>query len=276
MAQGRYPDACDAYRRRVALDANDFVGWFGLGECQSRDRLVVRDSKSPSGWAFRSSQQAAIAAYRRALDMVPAVHRAFAGAAYARLERLFYTQAFWYRAGYALVPDTLPFAAHPGLAADTLTFVPYRKDAWLAGAPGTASSTLDAALAHNRATLRAITARWVREFPTSADALEAHGRVLETVGEIAEARSPERSALDAVRAARRVESTDTLQQLRLAMAEVRVLVKLEQYAQARALGDSLLGRWASPDPDAARGLAGVAVLTGHVNRAAELLAMDVT
>ena len=276
MGQGRFPEACDAYRRRVSLDANDFVGWFGLGECQARDRLVVRDARSPSGWAFRSSQQAAIVAYRRALDLVPAVHRAFAGAAYARLERLFYTQAFWYRAGYALTPDTLQFAAHPGLVADTLTFVPHRKDAWLAGAPGTASPTLAAALAHNRATLRAITARWVREFPSSVDALEAHARMLETVGEIAAARSPERSALDAVRAARRAGSTDTLQQLRLAVAEVRVLVKLEQFAEARALGDSLLGRWASPDPDVARGLAGVAALTGHVNRAAQLLATDVT
>ena len=275
MAQGRYPDACDAYRRRVALDANDFVGWFGLGECQSRDRLVLRDATSPSGWAFRSSQNAAIAAYRRALELVPAVHRAFAGAAYARLERLFYTQAFWYRPGYALVPDTMQFAAHPGLVADTLAFVPHPKEAWLAGAPGTASPTLAAALGHNRATLRAITARWVHDFPTSVDALEAHARVLETVGELATARSPERSALDAVRGAR-LAAVDTLQQLRLAVAEVRLLVKLEQFAQARAVGDSLLARWKAPDPEAARGLAGVAVLSGQVNHAAALLATDVT
>ena len=275
MAQGRFPDACDDYRRRVTLDANDFVGWFGLGECQARDRLVLRDATSPSGWAFRSSQHAAIAAYRRALELVPAVHRAFAGAAYARLERLFYTQAFWYRGGYALGPDTLQFAAHPGLNADTLTFVPHPKDAWLADAPGTASPTLAAALAHNRAMLRVITAKWVREFPTSVDALEAHARVLETVGELGEARNPERSSLDAVRAARRGgAAVDSLQRLRLGVAEVRLLVKLEQFAQARAVGDSLLTLWAAPDPDEARELAGVAVLTGHVNRAAALLAMD--
>ena len=273
MAQGRFPDACDAYRHRVALDANDFVGWFGLGECQARDRLVLRDATSPSGWAFRSSQHAAITAYRRALELVPAVHRAFAGAAYARLERLFYTQAFWYRGGYALVPDTLQFAAHPGLNADTLTFVPHPKDAWLAGARGTASPTLAAALAHNRAMLRAITAKWVREFPASVDALEAHARVLETVGELGEARSPERSSLDAVRAARRA-AIDSMQRLRLAVAEVRLLVKLEQFARARAAGDSLLAQWPAPDLEEASALAGVAVLTGHVNRAAALLAMD--
>ncbi|HEV8264009.1 MAG TPA: serine/threonine-protein kinase [Gemmatimonadales bacterium] len=275
LGQGRYPDACDAYQRLVALDANDFVGWFGLGECTARDRLVVRDASSPSGWSFRSSQQAAITAYRRALELVPAVHRAFAGAAFARLDGLFYTQASWYRSGYALLPDTLRFAAHPGLAADTLTFVPHPKEAWLAGAPGTASPTLAPALAHNRALLRTITAKWVREFPTSADALEAHTRALETVGELAEAGDPERSALDAVRAARRA-ATESLQRLRLAAAEVRLLVKLERFAQARAVGDSILAGGSSPDPSAPHWLAGVAALTGRVNRAAALLAMDVS
>ena len=266
LAQGRYPDACAAYRRLVAIDPNDFVGWFGLGECQARDRLVVRNAASPSGWAFRSSQQAAISAYRRALELVPAVHRAFAGAAYARLEGLFYTQSFRYRAGYALLPDTMHFAAHPGLAADTLTFVPHPKAPWLSAAPGTASPTLAAALAHNRASLRAITDQWVQEFPASADAMETHARILETVGEPA--------ALDAVRAARRT-ATDPLQQLRLGTAQVRLLIKLERFVPARALGDSLLARWPAPQPDAARQLAGVAVIAGHVNRAAALFAMDV-
>jgi tetratricopeptide (TPR) repeat protein len=274
LAQGRYPDACDAYRRLVATDPNDFVGWFGLGECQSRDRLVVRNASSPSGWAFRSSQQAAINAYGRALELVPAVHRAFAGSAYPRLEALFYTQPFRYRSGYALLPDTTQFAAHPGLVADTLTFVPHPKAAWLAGAPGTRSPTLAAALARGRTTLRAITATWVREFPASADALETHARVLEIVGELAEAGEPERSALDAVRAARQVVA-DSHQRLRLGVGEVRLLVKLERFAQARALGDSLLAARSAPEPDDARVLAGVAVIAGRVNRAAALLAMDV-
>jgi len=275
LAQGRYPDACDAYRRLVTIDPHDFVGWFGLGECQASDKLVIRDARSPSGWAFRSSQQAAIVAYRRALELVPAVHRAFAGSAYTRLEGLFYTQAFRYRSGYALTPDTLQFAAHPGVAADTLTFVPHPKAAWLADAPGTASTTLVAALERNRVVLRSITATWVHEFPASGDALETHARVLETVGELAEAGDPERSALDAVRAARRT-ATDTLQQLRLGVAEVRLLLKLERFVQVRALGDSLLQRWPAPQPDVARQLTGVALIAGHVNRAAALLALDVT
>jgi len=76
---------------QLALDANDFVRWFGLGECQARDRLVVRDAKSPRmGVPLESA--GGDRGDRRALELVPAVHRAFAGAAYARLDRLFYTQ----------------------------------------------------------------------------------------------------------------------------------------------------------------------------------------
>jgi tetratricopeptide (TPR) repeat protein len=270
MAQGRYPDACDAYRRRVALDANDFVGWFGLGECQSRDRLVVRDSKSPSGWAFRSSQQAAIAAYRRALELVPAVHRAFAGPAYARLAGLFYVEGQRSRGGYALAPDTIRFAARAALEGDTLAFVPHELADFLAAAPGTDPPSGPDALAHNRATLREITRIWMRAFPDDAEALETHARALETLGELAGA-APDRSALEAVRAARRLGG-DALSQLTRAVTEVRILLKLERFVEARALGDSVLRAWPGADPAVARRLAGLAALTGRVHRAAALLA----
>ena len=270
MAQGRFPDACDAYRRRLALDANDFVGWFGLGECQARDRLVLRDAASPSGWAFRSSQHAAIGAYRRALELVPAVHRAFAGPAYARLAGLFYVEGHRSRGGYALTPDTVRFAARPALTGDTLAFVPHELAAFLAGAPGTDPSSWPDALAHNRATLREITRTWMRAFPEDAQALETHARALETLGELAGA-APDRSALEAIRAARRLGG-DALSQLTRAVTEVRILLKLERFVEARALGDSVLGAWPGADPAVARRLAGLAALTGRIHRAAGLLA----
>ena len=270
MAQGRFPDACDAYRRRVALDANDFVGWFGLGECQARDRLVLRDATSPSGWAFRSSQHAAITAYRRALELVPAVHRAFAGAAYARLARLFYVEGHYSRGGYALAPDTVRFAARPALEGDTLAFVPHELAAFLAAAPGTDPPSWPDALARNRVTLREITRTWMRAFPEDAQALETHARALETLGELAGTGS-ERSALEAVRAARRLGG-DSLSQFTRAVTEVRILLKLERFGEARALGDSVLGAWPGADPGVARRLAGLAALTGRLHRAAALLA----
>jgi len=53
------------------------------------------------------------------------------------------------------------------------------------------------------------------------------------------------------------------------------LVKLERFPEARALGDSL-SPFGRARPRRRRVLAGVAVLTGQVNRAAALLAMDVS
>ena len=270
LAQNSFPEACDAYSRVVASDSNDFVGWFGLGECQARDRLVVRSAASPSGWAFRSSQQAAIAAYRRALELVPAVHRAFGGVAYGRLAVLFYAEGHVSRGGFALSPDTVRFAARPALVADTLAFVPHELVAFLAAAPGTVPPSWPDALAHNRAALRAITLTWMRAFPQDPDALETHARALEALGELAGA-APDRSALEAFRSARRLGG-DSVSQLARTVSEVRVLVKLERFAEARALGDSLLGAWSDPDPAVARRLAGVAALNGRINRAAVLLA----
>ncbi len=276
LAQNRYPDACDAYRHLVAIDPNDFVGQFGLGECQARDKLVIRDARSPSGWAFRSSQQAAIAAYRRALELVPSVHRVFSGVAYARLAGLFYAEGHLARGGFALMPDTVRFAARPALVADTLAFVPHDLAAFLAAAPGTNPPSGPDALAHNREALRAITLTWMRAFPQDADALETHARALEALGELAGA-APDRSALEAIRAARRAGGAggaggDSLSQVTRAVAEVRILVKLERFAEARSLGDSLLGAWSDPGPTVARRLAGVAALNGRINRAAALLA----
>src|SRR5207302_4623774 len=67
LADGRYVEACEDYRRLVARDSLDFTAWFGLGDCNRFDRLVVRDAASPSTWRFRGSYATAIAAYARAL-----------------------------------------------------------------------------------------------------------------------------------------------------------------------------------------------------------------
>ena len=66
LSERRYPESCAVFRDIVRRDTVDFAGWFGLGECLSRDRLVVADSLSASGYRFRSSYAEAAAAYRRA------------------------------------------------------------------------------------------------------------------------------------------------------------------------------------------------------------------
>jgi serine/threonine protein kinase/tetratricopeptide (TPR) repeat protein len=268
LETGQYPDACARYQDVIRRDARDFAGWFGLGECQSRDQAIVRDSGSPSGMRFRTSYHAAIQAYRRALQIAAAAHRAFG---LGRLSELFYTETNHFRGGFALAPDTQWYAAFPGLDHDTLAFIPYPRTELLAGRPEALPRTQRAAVARNRAVLREITTTWVHAFPESPEAHEALALVLESDGDLQDSRPSDHSAIAMIRRARSL-AREPDQGLRLAVTEVRVLTKLEDFGAARALADSLLRAWATPQPDAAAQLAGLAALTGQAHQTAQLLA----
>lgn len=68
---------------------------------------------------------------------------------------------------------------------------------------------------------------------------------------------------------------DPEQALRIAVAETRLLFKLERFAETAALADSVLAAApAEPGPLNARRLAGLAVLTGRVYAAAQLLRLS--
>jgi len=266
-----YPQACAEYARMLARDSLDFAAWFGMGECQARDHLVLRDAVSPSGWRFRSSFRAAADAYQRALELVPSVHRAFAGVAFTRLPRLFYAESNIFRRGYALTPDTAWFGAWPALTHDTLSFTPVPLADLFTGKTGTIPPSLNAALAHNRERLRAITVNWIHAFPGSPDAHEGLALVLESQGELGDTTNPERSALGSIRLAETL-ATDPRQQRRLGAAEVRVLLKLGEFAAARTRAEAVLKGWQQVSAAEADEMAGLAALTGHVFEAADLLA----
>jgi len=278
LAAGEFPQACERYQEITERQPGDFVAWFGLGECQRRDSVVVPDPRSPSGWRFRSSYRAAAAAYRRALELVPAVHRAFTGIGTQRLMDLFYVETNVVRAG---PPDStrpaapaVRFGAFPSLDHDTLAFVPYPIAMVFGGRPEANPPSITLAVERNRQVLREIIQRWIDAFPASADAFEALSVVLETSGELTVDGGPRSSALAAARRARAL-SNDAQQTSRLALVEIRLLAKLEQFARARALADSILSAApAAPDPMEAHRLAGLAALTGRVYRTAELLALS--
>ena len=271
LAAGRYPEACDRYRQIIAHQPADFVAWFGLGECQRRDKVVEPDSASPSKWRFRASYRGAAAAYRRALELVPSAHRAFTGIAIQRLIDLFFAEVDLYRPGYAPLGDTLRFAAFPSLDHDTLAFVPWLIADFYSAKAGSRPSSTQAAIAHNREELRGLIRKWIAAFPASANAYEALSLVLETTGELDLGPETERSALAAIRRARGLPG-DADQPLRAAVAETRLLFKLERFREAAALADSILANPpAEPAPLAARRLGGLALLTGHVYRAAQFL-----
>ncbi|HXM39344.1 MAG TPA: serine/threonine-protein kinase [Gemmatimonadales bacterium] len=271
LADRRFPQACAAYQHLVARDSTDFIAWFGLGECQRLDKLVVPDAASPSKWRFRASYRGAATAYRRALELLPSAHRAFTGIAVQRLMDLFFAETNVYRPGYAPGPDTLRFGAFPSLDHDTLAFIAWPIGDLVNAKPGSRPVTTQAAIGLNREELRKTILTWIEAFPASADAHEALGLVLETTGEVDPGPSAERSALAAVQRARAL-TRDPAQAIRTAVAETRLLFKLERFGEAAALADSTLAAApAEPGPLDARRLAGLAVLTGRVYPAARLL-----
>ncbi len=268
LAENRFPQACEKFQELIARDSLDFAAWFGLGDCQGKDPLVVRDSTG-SAWQFRGSYHAAANAYRRALEIVPSVHLAFRGEAFHRLPELLYTEPTQIRQGYALTPDTVRFGAFPSMTGDTLQFVPRPLTEVVAAEPGAIPATVSAAMSHNRELLREIATTWVQAFPNRADAHETLALVLETLGELTAGRSKDFSAVSEIRRAR-ATATEPGQALRLANMETRFLLKSEQMAAARSLADSVLRANPNPTLDDARQLRGLAALTGQVHLAARL------
>jgi tetratricopeptide (TPR) repeat protein len=267
LGEERYPEACRLYEGLIARDSSDFAAWFGVGECHRRDQAVLPDPSSPSGWRFRSSYHRAVQAYSRALRAVPSSHLAFRGAGFARLTELLGTQEGMLRAGQARSGSGwMRFASYPSLAADTLAFIPWTMEDVARVRKETVPPTRRAAVARNRQVLRGILVDWARAFPQSPDAHEALSRGLEGVGEIREVAEGEPSAFSELARARTLtRDPDAL--LRMSIAQVRLYVRVGEFARARALADSTLRQWRTPGPDDALALAPLAVLTGRVEQA---------
>jgi len=276
LAHSDYEGACADYARMVRQDSIDFAGWFGLGECRRRDKIVVPDRGSPSGWRFRSSSHGALQAYRRAFELVPSSGRAFHEHSFERLNALLLLDATSMRAGRALGADTLVFFAQPSWdqEGDTVALVPYTPDEF-ARAP---NATLGVALRKNREVLREMVTAWASAFPDDADALEARAMAEELVGD--------RAALATVRRAA-LAATSPEQRLRLRVTEVLLLVRfgapddLPLLAEAAARADTLLGAAPPVSDSLAPALAVLASLRGmpslaarYVQQAAQPLRID--
>ncbi|HEX6370295.1 MAG TPA: BTAD domain-containing putative transcriptional regulator [Longimicrobium sp.] len=271
LGEERYPDACAVYERLVARDSSDFAAWFGMGECTRDDQIVVPDARSPSGWRFQSSYHRAVQAYSRALRTIPSSHLAFRGAGFARLNDLLRTDESMLRTGYRQEGTAVRgFAAYPSLAGDTLAFVPWPIEAVAAVRAETVPASRRAASQHNREELRAITLDWARAFPQSADAHEALALALEALGQLRDVAEGQPSAFGALARARTL-TADPDQRLRLAIVQVRLWLRAEDFRRARASADSVLQQWRSPGPRDAQSLAPLALLVGRVEQALTLL-----
>jgi hypothetical protein len=261
LAERRYPQACDQYAQVIQRDSVNFAAWYGLGDCHARDRGVVADPASPSGWSFRTSTHMALVAYRRAFELNPFANRAFA-------ERFtdfsFLLSPDGFRPGAAVSPDTGGFGGRITLRGDTLAIVPYRlPDALRRPASPQALDRI-------REAVREIALRWVQAAPGEAEPRAHLSLVLETQGQLGATPDVDATALGSLRRARQL-ARDTALALRLAVDEIRLRLKLEDWREAARLADSLLRANPNPSPAFAKLLGPVAMLMGRARSAADLL-----
>ncbi|HEU5183871.1 MAG TPA: serine/threonine-protein kinase [Gemmatimonadaceae bacterium] len=265
LSEARFPDACDEYRALLARDSLDFAAWYGMGDCQSRDPIVERDSRSPSGWRFRGSWYSGLKAYMRAIEILPSFHRARRSGDVSPMPiELFPIDPGVIRRGYALTPDTVRYAAAPGLEGDTLALVPHPIVDVLQGRSGAWPATNDAAIGWARHQLLRTAEQWTRDFPASAPAHEAVAAAREAVGQL-------RDALEANSVARSL-ATDPEMLTRLAVGAARLHIKSRDFEHARRVADSALNTRRSSISIAESGyLSGLAALVGRAHLSRELL-----
>jgi len=267
LGAGGFQAACANFDQVRARDSLDAMAWYGLGDCQALDSDVVRDSRSASGWRFRSSWSAAANAYVRAATLAPATNRSLKYAMLSNLLPITASQVRVGRSGGGEGTARQLFAAHPSAEGDSVAFVPFPMADVVAGKPAVLSPSLPEALRRNRDLLVAAARRWTASFPDNAEAFEALAAGHEARGELG---SDDEGAGGALRKARQLARTPDDQQ-RLAASEVRLRIKRGELESALDLADSLIAASPpTPTREQAGRLVGLAAFTGRVGREAEL------
>jgi len=268
LAQGRGDmlQACEQWRELTGEYPNDFVAWYGLATCLRYDRLVVRDRRSPTGWRFRSSYNAAIEAYERAYALAPSLLRGLRAESYSRMVHLMLASGTDFRRGDGVSPEPAEFFAFPSWEGDTLVLYPRPVDPvtgiWIRSTPA-----MREAINRQRQRLHDFAVGWVLAEPRSADALQALGVSLQLLGD--------RSALDTLMKARSL-ARDPGEVIRVGTSVVwaRVLFNLPggttELVTARRLADSLLAHASREAPLEPKLLASLAALTGRAELAVRL------
>ncbi len=260
--EGQTGDACDAFQQLAAARPEDFTGLVSLARCMAADDVVVAEPRSPSGWRFRHSAQAALRMYQRLLEDFPKSDAA-RQLVFSWLSRLLVVtpNVFW--AGRGAAGDTMRFGAYPTMQGDTLAFTPYPLSAIAVGRPGVTAAGYLAGLSYERTVLRTEALKWARDFPQNPVAHEQLAKALEETGELVASTPSDPSALAEIRVARRLtaHSSDSATRLRLATTDARLSLKTGAFVRARAIIDSVIS--AEPPWSQSEALVPLAVVTGR-------------
>jgi serine/threonine-protein kinase len=266
MASGDYGNACKSYRQLVDTDARDYFAWYGLGFCGGADRALVRDSRHPEVWNFRSSYLRAAQAFDKATQLEP---RLFAVLPFSTLLDIAPIRAGQLRTGVVSDKSKEVFLAYPSIIADTLAYTPFPLADIQGGRLRTTPKTAGLAAQQSRTFLLRVVLRWIRQFPASADAQEALSILQESGGEVGADRDGVPSALTAVLNAQKL-TLDKEKRAQLILREVRLRLKRDEFERARALSDSVLATSSTISAPSGN-VAGLAALTGRLSSAQQLL-----
>ena len=259
MGRAEYRKACNFYQMLIRADSSSFAGWYGLGECNRQDPIVLADAHSASGWRFRSSYQQTVVAYVRAFQLIPSTYRGFARNGFKRLRDLLFISGNHWTNGKSLATPASEFLGVPALAGDSIVLVARPKSE----VTGQLSNVAPAeAVLRLRAVFDTVVKRWTGAFPRSADVKEALGTSLEMQGEPA--------AIDTMRAAVSLVQ-DRAERIRLTANLLAIRIKFAAAASdesaltaIRISADSLLREEArTSTPQVAGYLAPVAALIGR-------------
>ena len=245
---------CDQLRslssRTDVNSPGDYSATIYLADCLRADRHVIPDPRSPSRFSFASSFHEVAQLYEGII-----ARNSGNGAVYSalmpRLEQVLTTNRTRLRGGTLAGSVERNFAATPDLIADTLAYVPFQ----VVGTSGPSRAEperIDRVISRNRDKLKALASDWTRADPNNPDAQETLARILEAGGQLD---GPISSALASLTLARTAALRNTkgddasLRRIRLASAQVRILLKLGRFAEAAAVADSALAVKASVRED---------------------------
>ncbi|HRN54765.1 MAG TPA: hypothetical protein PK788_14815, partial [Gemmatimonadaceae bacterium] len=262
VALGRreFAAACEAFAAARAASESS-AAWMGAAECQARDSAVV--AGADGALEFRSSLHAAAVAYREAGRLATQADRSLA---YSRLPHVLFTDAARVRRGYGADGRVLlgqPIAIGDSIGFETFAPGPRRRT------PESMAAT-DRAISIARGMLRPALIDWIAADASNVRARELMVDLLEASGNVRDAGPDGLTALDAVRDARALPA-EREQAIRLARAHVRLLLRSDEYVQAARVADSTLARHPSATDAEAELLLSLAMLTGKVQRATQLL-----
>ena len=266
-----YPGACRSFQTLASRDSTDFAAWLGLGDCQARDRTIVPDRRTRTGWIFRSSYENAARAYRRAAAGAdPSTGSVFRGWILGRLSSVLYSTTNHVRSGEFVSTDTIFMGAFPYLDGDSAAFAPHPLSEFRTRKGDPPPSLVQAAATRARNDLRAYAEDWVRSAPRDPAAFDSLATWSELSGGFASVNGRQTPTLELLRAARNL-ATDSTEQLRLAISEVRILLKEGAFTRAREKDDSLLRTGALSRYRDVPGIAGLTALLGRVHETGRLL-----